>query len=55
MLWASPRAAVEWFPGRLSAALTLIMTGGVLVCAAVWVARHRTGSVPSSRSHSSRV
>lgn len=43
LLWASPRAAVEWFPGRLSAALTLIVTGGALVGAAVWVARHRAG------------
>lgn len=40
-LWTAPRAAVEWFPGRLSAALTLIVTGGLLVGAAVWVARHQ--------------
>jgi hypothetical protein len=47
MLYASPRAAVAWFPGRLSAALTLIVTGGVLVGASVWVARHRAGQPPS--------
>lgn len=47
MLYASPRAAVEWFPGRLSAALTLIVTGAALVGAAVWVARHRAQQPPS--------
>jgi len=47
MLYVSPRAAVEWFPGRLSAALTLIVTGGALVGAAVWVARHQAGEPPS--------
>lgn len=47
MLYASPRAAVSWFPGRLSAALTLIVTGGALVGAAIWVARHRGGQPPS--------
>jgi hypothetical protein len=47
MLYASPRAAVEWFPGRLSAALTLIVTGGALVAAAVWVARHGGRQLPS--------
>lgn len=47
MLYASPRAAVEWFPGRLSAALTLIVTGAALVGAAVWVARHRAEQPPS--------
>jgi hypothetical protein len=47
MLYASPRAAVEWFPGPLSAALTLMVTGGALVGAAVWVARHRDGQPPS--------
>lgn len=41
VLWTAPRAAVEWFPGRLSAALTLIVTGGLLVGAAVWVARQQ--------------
>jgi hypothetical protein len=41
VLYAAPRAAVEWFPGRLSAALTLIVTGGLLVSAAIWVARHQ--------------
>lgn len=41
MLQAAPRAAIEWFPGRLSAALTLLAVGGLLVAAAVWVARHR--------------
>ena len=45
MLYASPRAALEWLPGRLSAALTLIVTGAVLVIAAVWVARHRATPV----------
>lgn len=41
MLWTTPRAAYEWFPGRLSAALTFMVTGALLVGAAVWVARHR--------------
>ncbi|WP_460715721.1 DUF2157 domain-containing protein [Nocardioides dilutus] len=41
MLQAAPRAAIEWFPGRLSASLTLIVVGGLLVAAAVWVARHQ--------------
>ncbi len=41
LLWTMPRAADAWFPGRLSAALTLIATGGALVGAAVWVARHQ--------------
>lgn len=45
LLEAAPRAVVEWFPGRLSASLTLIAVGGVLVAAAVWVARHRRGAV----------
>jgi hypothetical protein len=43
LLQAAPRAAFEWFPGRLSASLTLIAVGGLLVGAAVWVARHRVG------------
>jgi hypothetical protein len=43
LLQAAPRAAFEWFPGRLSASLTLIVVGGLLVGAAVWVARHRVG------------
>ena len=43
LLWTMPRAAGAWFPGRLSAALALIVTGGALVGAAVWVARHRSG------------
>lgn len=41
LLWTAPRAIVEWFPGRASAALTLLVTGGLLVGAAVWVARHK--------------
>ena len=41
LLWTAPRAVVEWFPGRLSASLTLIVTGGLLVGAAIWVARHQ--------------
>ena len=41
LLWAMPRAAGAWFPGTLSAALTLIVTGGALVGAAAWVARHQ--------------
>jgi hypothetical protein len=41
LLYTTPRAANQWFPGRLSAALTFIITGGLLVGAAVWVARHR--------------
>jgi hypothetical protein len=47
LLWTMPRAADVWFPGRLSAAITLILTGGALVGAAVWVARHQ-GRLPSS-------
>jgi hypothetical protein len=47
LLWTMPRAADAWFPGRLSAALTLIVTGGALVGGAVWVARHQGGQ-PSS-------
>jgi hypothetical protein len=47
LLWTMPRAAGAWFPGPLSAALTLIVTGGVLVSAAVWVARHQARQ-PSS-------
>ena len=47
LLWTMPRAADAWFPGRLSVALTLIVTGGALVGAAVWVARHQGGQ-PSS-------
>jgi hypothetical protein len=43
LLWTMPRAADAWFPGRLSAALTLMVTGGALVGAAVWVARHQSG------------
>jgi hypothetical protein len=46
MLWSAPRAAVEWFPGRLSASLTLIVTGGLLVGAAVWGARHQRAAKP---------
>ena len=46
LLWTMPRAAGAWFPGPLSAALTLIGTGGALVGAAVWVARHQPGSTP---------
>ncbi len=46
LLQAAPRAAFEWFPGRLSASLTLIVVGGTLVGAAVWVARHRGGKRP---------
>ena len=41
VLETAPRAAVQWFPGRLSASLTLIVTGGLLVAAATWVARHQ--------------
>jgi hypothetical protein len=47
LLGTMPRAADAWFPGRLSAALTLIVTGSALVGAAVWVARHQGGQ-PSS-------
>lgn len=43
LLWTMPRAADAWFPGRLSAALTLILTGGALVGAAIWVARNQRG------------
>ena len=44
LLQSAPRAMVEWFPGRMSAALTLLVTGGLLVGAAIWVARHRGGT-----------
>jgi hypothetical protein len=47
LLWTMPRAADAWFPGRLSAALTLMVTGGALVGAAVWVARHQGEQPPS--------
>lgn len=47
LLWTMPRAADAWFPGRLSAALALMVTGGALVGAAVWVARHRGEQPPS--------
>jgi hypothetical protein len=47
LLYTTPRAASEWFPGRLSAALTFIITGGLLVGAAVWVARHRQPDGPT--------
>jgi hypothetical protein len=43
LLWTMPRAADAWFPGRLSAAVTLIITGALLVGAAVWVARDKGG------------
>jgi len=43
VLESAPRAAVQWFPGRLSASITLILTGGLLVLAAVWIARHQAG------------
>lgn len=46
LLQATPRAVVEWFPGRLSASLTLIAVGGLLVVAAVWVARHQREKGP---------
>lgn len=52
LLESAPRAVMEWLPGRLSASLTLIVVGGLLVVAAVWVARHqherRTGPEVSS-------
>lgn len=41
LLATAPRAANEWFPGRLSAALTFILTGGILISAAIWVTRRR--------------
>lgn len=47
LLWTMPRAADAWFPGRLSGALTLLVGGGALVGAAVWVARHQ-GAQPMS-------
>ena len=50
VLWTMPRAADAWFPGRLSAALTLIATGAVLVVAAVWVARHQGSAAEEHRS-----
>lgn len=48
VLYTAPRAAVEWFPGRMSAALTLIVTGGILVGAALWVARHQAPTPPTA-------
>jgi hypothetical protein len=47
LLWTMPRAAGAWFPGELSAALTLLATGGALVGAAIWVARHQGAKPPS--------
>lgn len=41
LLYTTPPAANAWFPGRLSAALTFLVTGGLLVGAAIWVARRR--------------
>lgn len=41
LLGTAPRAANEWFPGRMSAAVTLIVTGCLLVTSAIWVARRR--------------
>ncbi len=41
LLYVAPTAARAWFPGRLSAALTFIVTGAVLVGAAAWLVRHR--------------
>lgn len=46
MLRTAPRAATEWFPGPLSAAVTLMVTGALLIVAAIHVARHRAGSEP---------
>jgi hypothetical protein len=46
LLYTTPRAAGQWFPGRLSAALTFLVTGALLVGAAVWVARHRREEPP---------
>lgn len=49
LLYTTPRAANEWFPGRLSAALTFIITGGLLVGAAVRVARNQKPHGPTAR------
>lgn len=48
LLYTAPTAARAWFPGRLSAALTFIVTGGVLVGAAAWLVRHRGAERDSS-------
>lgn len=42
LLATAPRAANQWFPGRLSASVTFIVTGAILVGCAVWVMRRRT-------------
>ena len=47
MLWTMPRAADAWFPGRLSAALTLIVTGGALMGAASGAGCAETRRCPS--------
>ena len=47
MTYTVPPAAEAWFPGRLSASLTLIVLGGGLVAAAVWVARHQGEKPPA--------
>lgn len=41
LLATAPRAANQWFPGRLSASLTFILAGGLLVGCAIWVTRRR--------------
>jgi hypothetical protein len=48
LLQATPRAVFEWFPGRLSASLTMIVVGALLVGTAVWVARHQGGKRPAA-------
>ncbi len=36
-----PIAINEWFPGEVAAAIALLVAGGLLVAAAIWIARRR--------------
>ena len=42
-----PIAISEWFPGEVAAAVALLIAGGVLVSAAIWIARRRGVSPPA--------
>ncbi|MFC6285846.1 hypothetical protein ACFP3Q_01405 [Nocardioides sp. GCM10027113] len=42
VMLTGPSAAFDWFPGRLGAALSLVVPGGLILAAAVWVTRHRS-------------
>jgi hypothetical protein len=38
-----PTAINEWFPGELTAAVVLLVVGGLLIAAAIWIARRGAG------------